>query len=1094
MRKVPFGLQISIGLTVAILLAVGFWFYTTQKKQYRQEIETTLEVTTKLKVEQIAAWRTERLAEATEIMERPYVSDWLAGGLKDPGPERTRSILGLFETLVRHDQYFDILLVDPSGQVHMNLGKNPGPLHPEAQSVLKQAIAEKRPLLTELHGGTAELPEHLDSIAPLIIRQGSEETVVGALVLINDVRKFLYPLLQFWPLPSKTAESLLVVHEENSASVFSHRMYSEGNGYKRQISLNETGVLAVQAGLGKEGTVYGKDYRGVDAVAAVQKVPDSSWSLVTKIDVAEGFKEWRAKSLLILGLMFGTFVLMVALGTLVWLYYRATHYQGLLQAESIYRENEARYRILFEGNPLPMWVYDKETLKFLAVNESAIQKYGYSAEEFLSMTIRDIRPPEDVSRLVEHVGHPRNRLVESGLWRHRKKNGESLFVDISIFTLEWEDRAANLVLAHDVTDRIESEAALVESEERFRAVVETAPEAIFIQTQGYFSYLNPAGAELFGVEEKSLLIGKPVIDFFHPDDRAIVSERIRILNEDRKSVPVLNERIVRIDGETVDVEALAVPFMYQGEQGALVFLRDFSERKQSEKERERLALAVEQAAEAIIICDSNGTIQYVNPAFESTTGYSPEEAIGQNPRFLKSSIQDDTFYQKMWRTITSGEVWEGRFVNRRKDGKLITEDATISPIRDRTGAIVNFIAVKRDITTQLNLEDEKQELQGQLQQAQKMEAVGRLAGGVAHDFNNMLQAIIGYTGLAIESVDKDSSTHRDLSEVLNAAQKSVDLTRQLLAFARKQPSNPKVVDINALVSGLLKMLRRLIGEDIDLLVNESKDLWKIKIDPSQIDQILANLVVNARDAIQGNGKITIETKNVTFDDDYCTTHVDFIPGEFIQLAVSDSGQGMDKETLSHVFEPFFTTKRSGEGTGLGLATVYGIVKQNGGFINVYSEAGSGTSFRIYFPHHSESPQTETPQPKGKELHGGTESILIVEDEDLILDLGVRMLTQLGYQVYTARSPEDALELVKQVGDKLDLLITDVVMPGMNGRELSQSLLEIRPGLKCLFMSGYTADVIAHRGILDSGVNFIQKPFAIETLAAKVREIMDKVET
>lgn len=446
----------------------------------------------------------------------------------------------------------------------------------------------------------------------------------------------------------------------------------------------------------------------------------------------------------------------------------------------------------------------------------------------------------------------------------------------------------------------------------------------------------------------------------------------------------------------------------------------------------------------------------------------------------------------MWRTISSGGTWEGRFINRKKDGTLFTEEVSISPIRDRNGAIVNYVAVKRDISHQLHLEEEKAQLQIQLVQAQKMEAVGRLAGGVAHDFNNMLQAILGYTDLALESVHKDDFIRNDLIEVKKAAQRSVELTRQLLAFARKQPNNPKTLDINSIISGLLKMLVRLIGEDIDLVFNPGQDVWTVRMDPTQVDQILANLVVNARDAIAGTGKITIETRNVVFDDDYCSTHVDCIPGEYVQLAVSDSGRGMDKETLQHVFEPFFTTKASGEGTGLGLATVYGIVKQNDGLIHVYTEVGEGTSFRIYFPRFSETQGREILRSKPDELVGGAETIFIVEDEELILDLGVRMLNQLGYQVITAKSPEEAVLLFGSLEKKPDLLLTDVIMPEMNGPELARRLMEIRPELKCLYMSGYTADVIAHRKILEKDVHFIQKPFSIETLAAEVRAALDEI--
>ncbi|MBI5091986.1 MAG: response regulator, partial [Candidatus Hydrogenedentes bacterium] len=384
---------------------------------------------------------------------------------------------------------------------------------------------------------------------------------------------------------------------------------------------------------------------------------------------------------------------------------------------------------------------------------------------------------------------------------------------------------------------------------------------------------------------------------------------------------------------------------------------------------------------------------------------------------------------------------------------------------------------------------DKAKLQEQLAQAQKMESVGRLAGGVAHDFNNMLSVILGHGEMALEQLDPAHSLYTDLLEIRKAAQRSADLTRQLLAFARKQTVLPKRLDLNEAVAGILKMLQRLMGEDIKLNWQAAENLWPVMVDPSQVDQILANLCVNARDAIPGVGQITIETGNETFDEDYCANNPGFVPGEYASVAVSDSGCGMDKETLVHVFEPFFTTKEMGKGTGLGLATVYGAVKQNRGFINIYSEPGQGTTFKIYLPRHRDSaaqPQEEGPK---RPLMGGQETILLVEDEPAILRMTTKMLESLGYTVLTSNTPGEAIRLAREFVGEIDLLMTDVVMPEMNGRELAKSLLSLYPNLKRLFMSGYTADVIAHHGVLEDGVNFIQKPFSTTDVAAKVREAL-----
>ena len=386
---------------------------------------------------------------------------------------------------------------------------------------------------------------------------------------------------------------------------------------------------------------------------------------------------------------------------------------------------------------------------------------------------------------------------------------------------------------------------------------------------------------------------------------------------------------------------------------------------------------------------------------------------------------------------------------------------------------------------------EKEKLQAQLTQAQKMESVGRLAGGVAHDFNNMLGVILGHTELALEWAEENSDIYSDLKEIQTAAQRSADLTKQLLTFARKQIIEPKMLNLNQTIKQMITMLQRLIGEDIDLLWKPCEALWPVKMDPSQIDQILANLCVNARDAITDVGKITIETAMVSFDEAYCNEHVGFIPGDFVLLGVSDNGSGMDKKTLSNLFEPFFTTKEMGKGTGLGLATVYGIVKQNKGFINVYSEPGQGSTFKIYLPRHTAVDQTAPAIHTEQQYPGGNETILLVEDEPAILNMVRMMLERKGYSVLSAATPAEAIALAKIHADKIHLLMTDVVMPGMNGRDLARHLITIYPDVKLLFMSGYTANVIAHQGVLDEGVSFIQKPFSRADLLVKLRSILDK---
>ena len=449
----------------------------------------------------------------------------------------------------------------------------------------------------------------------------------------------------------------------------------------------------------------------------------------------------------------------------------------------------------------------------------------------------------------------------------------------------------------------------------------------------------------------------------------------------------------------------------------------------------------------------------------------------ETERILKEAVLNGIAYDTDWR-VNLHDGTERWLMSRGR------------PLKDIHGGITRYLGIVMDITEHKLDEAEKKELQAQLIQTQKMEAIGQLAGGVAHDFNNMLGVIQGHAEMAMELLDPAQPLYTDLNEILKAARRSADITRQLLAFARKQTIAPKVLDLNETVEGMLKMLRRLIGEDIDLVWMPGSGLWQVKVDPSQIDQILANLCINARAAIAGVGKITVMTENCTLDEYYSTTHTDCIPGEYVRITVSDSGCGMDKITLAHIFEPFFTTKGVGEGTGLGLATVFGAVKQNNGIINVYSEPGQRTSFAIHLPRYLGNTQQRKIALEMEPAACGHETILLVEDEPAILGMTVRMLERLGYTVLAANSPDAAMRQVDEFAGEVHMLMTDVVMPGMNGRDLADRLLKDHPTMKCLFMSGYTANIITNQGVLSEGMKFIQKPFFRKELAAKVRQVLE----
>ena len=506
---------------------------------------------------------------------------------------------------------------------------------------------------------------------------------------------------------------------------------------------------------------------------------------------------------------------------------------------------------------------------------------------------------------------------------------------------------------------------------------------------------------------------------------------------------------------------------------------EIKERKLAEEERSRFFEAIRQSDESIVITDSKGTIEFVNPAFEKKTGYSREEVLGENPRILQSGKHDPAFYREMWSSLIKGKTWEGELINKKKNGDLFVEKVTISPVFDDQGKIINYISVKHDVTKQRALEE-------QLRHAQKMETVGRLAGGVAHDFNNMLSVILGTTELILRRDDIDGKILQYLRQIQGAAKRSADITQQLLAFSRKQVIDPKVVNLNPLVKDITRMLARLLGEDIDILFFPEEDIGNIKVDTGQLHQIVSNLCINARDAMPDGGKLTIETANVTFSEEYCRFNAGFIPGNFVMLAISDNGTGIDKEIMIHIFEPFFTTKEEGKGTGLGLASVYGAVKHNKGFINVYSEPGLGTTFKLYFPRYAK--KDEAIEDTGSEVKPmDPVDILLVEDNDMVRTLTKTMLETLGHTVCSAETPEKALAICADGENNFDLLLSDVIMPQMSGQELKKSIEALQPSINTLFMSGYTANVIAHHGVLNKDICFLQKPFSMGDLAKKVRE-------
>ncbi|MFZ0964506.1 MAG: PAS domain S-box protein [Terriglobia bacterium] len=741
--------------------------------------------------------------------------------------------------------------------------------------------------------------------------------------------------------------------------------------------------------------------------------------------------------------------------------------------------------------------------RIVYVNNAACQTLGYSRKELESMALFDIdsnmSPVEWSSRWQMLRGRGTGTFESC----HKTKTGGSIPVEATFSFLSHNGSEFAFACVRDISERKRAAKALWISEKRYsdlmmqshdgvwRVQLEepvplgvSAEEAIErFRQHAYVAECNAAFARTLGLAHPSELIGKHSRDvnpLMMPD----------ALGLDRSTTPcrwrnrTFQSEMFDVNGNAKSVLGTAVPVVENG--GVVAVwgtLRNVTHIKRVEAERTYLAAAIEQASEGIVITDLTGAVEYVNPAFSLMTGYSPQEILGRNLRILNSGKQDAAFYETMWRLLVAGRVWKGELINRRKDGTLYAEQMTITPVRNRQTQTTHYVAIKEDLTVRKHLEE-------QFRHAQKLEAVGRLAAGVAHDFNNLLQIITGFCELALDELPPEGSPRDHIQEIKDTTERAASLTRQLLAFSRQQVMAPQVLDLKLLIANLNRMLRRLIGEDIELITIAADKLNRVKADPGQIEQVIVNLVVNARDAMPHGGKLTMELANVDLSDEFTRAHFPMTKGPYVMLAVSDTGCGMDKETLARVFEPFFTTKEKGKGTGLGLATVYGIVKQSGGYIWVRSTVDQGTTFSIYLPPVGATPETG-PTTSQKEATRGAETILLAEDGDAVRSLLRQALEARGYKVLVARDGKEALALAERYREPIHLLIADLVMPGMSGQDLAERLATLHRKTKVLYMSGYMDRPLLPERLPGAEPTLLLKPFSAEVLARTVRTLLDR---
>jgi PAS domain S-box-containing protein len=753
------------------------------------------------------------------------------------------------------------------------------------------------------------------------------------------------------------------------------------------------------------------------------------------------------------------------------------HQSRLKQAQAELRSREQHFRALVQNAFDTTVLMNAEGVIQWASN-SCPRVLGLDAQQLLGSNGFDLLNGDEPSlarrwweELLRHPGEP---LQVS--FRH--KNGT--LRDIEGVGTNWlHEPAVSAVVFNfrDVTERKRSETAVLAERQRLHEVLEVLPVMVCLLTPNYHvPFSNRRFREHFGEAQ-----GRRCFEYIFGCSEPC--SHCQSLTPLKTGAPHHWEWEAP-NGNCYDI----YDFPFTDTDGSPLILEmdlNITERRRTEEKLRKLSSAVEQAADVVVMTNREGAIEYVNPAFEKLTGYTREEVLGQNPRLLKSGSQDAHFYQQMWQTILRGEVYRGVMINRKKSGELYYAEKTITPVLDGAGQITHFISNDRDTT-------ERRKLEEQLLQVQKMDAIGQLAGGVAHDFNNLLMVISSYAELMMDALVPESPLRHHGEEILKASRRAADLTRQLLTFSRKQVQALRVLDLNSALQEICKNLSRLIGEDMQLSLQLGKELWPLKADPIQLEQIVMNLATNARDAMPHGGQLSIETRNVELDDAYCRAQPDVTPGEYILLAFSDSGTGIAPAVLPHIFEPFFTTKEKGKGTGLGLATIYGIVKQSGGHITVHSEVAGGTTFKIFLPRASSAIATpESAARSGQQLRG-SETVLLVEDEDAVRESEREYLEQHGYTVLAAPNGPAALELAASCGRDIQLLVTDVVMPKMSGSELGEQLVAQRPGLKVLYVSGYAETTVMQHGLAELGSRFLHKPFTLKALTAKIREVLDTV--
>lgn len=1131
MKRSILVLVIVFAMELLALIVGGVAIYQSQESAVSAQVERELDSVAQLKVRQIDDWRHRRLDEGVEITEQPLLMKLLLQKLAEPERGDDATLLAELRAIQKHDDYVDVLLVDTTGTICFSVSGSQGVIN--GYSILTETLHAGAPIMTDLHVSSHVSMPHISVFVPVF---DENQVVQGVLVLVTDARRSFYPLIQSWPVPSDTAETLLVRRDGDDVLFLNELRHQAGAAFALRLPLSATEIVAVMAVQGREGIVYAKDHRGLDVVAALRPVPDSPWFLVAKVDAAEAFAGWQERAAMLVLLLVGALGLLGALALIAAQYQRRQYVQRLYEAELARRTGEIRYAVTLRSIGEGVIATDAQG-NITLLNPVAEALTGWADAEARG------RPSGEVFTIVDEdsqalIVNPievvlrEQRTVELGnhtLLRDRHGVVRPI-ADAAAPIRDGSGDILGVVLVfRDQSAERTAKRALEQSEARLRAMITAVPDLLFRvdHENCILDYHTPNPDQLLLPPEQFL--GRRTFDVLPLElaegaasaiDRALTSGAMQLYEYaldlpdgrcwyEQRIAPISSAEVIIITRDVSDIRRNEA--LMQARLRLLEFANDHSLSELLIATLDEVGVLVnspigfyhfvgDNQRTVSLQAWSTQTLQEVRTA-EARRRYYPVEgasvwadtvwadAVRQRQPVVHNdygSLSDrhgqPVGYARLARELVVPILRQEQVVAILSVGGKPT-NYTSSDV-----ALVSYLAdVAWEIVERKRAEEEQASLQQQLTQAQKLETIGQLAGGIAHDFNNMLAVILMRTEMALQQVSPTSPLHRHLSEIYSTGQRSAELTRKLLGFARKQMIAPRNLDLNDVIAGMLQMLQRLIGEEIDLQWLPDADLWPVKMDPSQVDQLLANLCVNARDAAASN--IKIQTENILIDRGYAVLHPPLRAGNYVMITIADNGSGMTREVINHIFEPFFTTKEVGKGTGLGLAMVYGIVRQNQGHILVYSEQGVGTTFKLFFPSNVEEMLSVSPAPVMEMPRAQGESVLLVEDDLLVLEMGAESLRLLGYIVYTADTPPAALSLAATQQVKFDLLITDVIMPGLNGVELARQVAQFQPNIKCLYMSGYPANFITQRGVLEAGAHFISKPFTLPQLAFAVRKAL-----